>query len=80
LIQVAGNRSIPGAIIFQPRAVMAGMENMPAPVTTDPGQQPGTYTLHVATSMAGPWTLQLAAKVQGEPQTVRAAIPFEAAD
>lgn len=80
LTHVPDNRPIPGAIIFQPRAVMTGMENMPGAATAEPGQQPGTYTLHVATSMAGTWTLQLAAKVQGEPQTVRAAIPFDAAE
>ena len=80
LTHVPDSRPIPGAVIFQPNAIMAGMENMPGAATAEPGQHPGTYILHVATSMAGTWTLRLAAKVQGEPQTVRAAIPFEAAE
>ncbi len=79
LTHVPNGKPVPGAILFQPKAVMAGMENMPAAVTVEPGSQPGTYVLHAATSMAGPWTLNLSAKVQGETETVRAAVPFEAA-
>ena len=79
LMHVPDRKPVPGAIIFQPKAVMAGMENMPSAATVEPGPQPGTYVLHVATGMAGPWTLSLSAKVQGETETVRAAVPFEAA-
>jgi len=80
LVHLPDHVPIPGAVIFQPRAVMAGMEDMPGAATAESGKPPGTYTLHVATSMAGTWTLRLAAKVQGEPQTLRAAIPFDAAE
>lgn len=79
LTHVPDGKPVPGAIIFQPKAVMAGMENMPAAATVEAGPQPGTYVLHVATSMAGPWTLTLSAKVQGETETVRTAVAFEAA-
>jgi hypothetical protein len=80
LVHLPESAPVPGAVIFQPRAVMAGMENMPATAAAEPGQAPGIYTLHVAVGMPGAWTLQLAAKVPGEAQTVRAAIPFEAAE
>lgn len=79
LTHVPDGKPVPGAIIFQPKAVMAGMENMPAAAAVESGPQPGSYVLHVATSMAGPWTLTLSAKVQGETETVRAAVAFEAA-
>jgi hypothetical protein len=78
LTRLPDSRPIAGAIIFQPKAVMAGMADMPADANVEPGPQPGSYVLHVATSMAGPWTLRLSAKVQGEPETLHAAIPFEA--
>ncbi|MDR3537503.1 MAG: FixH family protein [Acetobacteraceae bacterium] len=78
LTHIADANPVPGAVIFQPRAVMAGMEGMPAEATVEPGQQPGTYLLHVATAMAGPWTLRMSAKVQGEAETVRSAVAFEA--
>jgi hypothetical protein len=72
-------KPVSGAVIFQPKAIMAGMETMPGGAIVEPGGQPGRYVLHVDTAMAGHWTLQLSAKVQGEPETLHAAIPFEAA-
>ena len=79
LTHLPDGKPVAGAIIFQPKAVMAGMENMPGAATVEPGPQPGVYVLHAGTAMAGPWTLHLSAKVQGETETVRAAVPFEAA-
>jgi hypothetical protein len=79
LVHLPDAKPVPGAVIFQPQVVMAGMESMPGNATVEPGQQPGTYVLHAATSMAGPSTLRLSAKVQGETETVRAAVAFEAA-
>jgi len=79
LTHLPDGKPVAGAVIFQPKAVMAGMENMPGAATVEPGPQPGIYVLHVATTMAGPWTLHLSAKVQGETETVRSAVPFEAA-
>ena len=78
LIRLADAEAVPGAIIFQPRAVMTGMEDMPGEATVEPGQQPGTYVLHVATSMAGAWVLRLSAKIQGETETLRSAVAFNA--
>jgi hypothetical protein len=80
LLHVPDTKPVSGAIIFQPRAVMPGMESMPGAATARPGEQPGTYVLRVSTSMAGRWTLQLSTKVQGETDTLRAAIPFEAGE
>ncbi len=79
LIHLRDAKPVSGAIIFQPKAIMAGMETMPGGASVESGGQPGNYVLHVATAMAGTWTLNLSAKVQGEPETLHAAIPFEAA-
>ncbi|MDR3533101.1 MAG: FixH family protein [Rhodopila sp.] len=78
LVYLPDAKPVPDAIIFQPLVVMAGMESMPGNATAHPGPEAGTYVLHAATSMAGPWTLRLSAKVQGETETVRSAVAFEA--
>jgi hypothetical protein len=79
LTHVADAKPVSGAVIFQPKAVMAGMESIPGGASAEAGAQPGSYVLHVGTAMAGTWTLNLSAKVQGEPETLHAAIPFVAA-
>jgi hypothetical protein len=79
LTHVTDAKPVSGAIIFQPKAIMAGMETMPGGASVEPGGQPGSYVLNVTTAMPGTWTLNLSAKVQGEPETLHAAIPFEAA-
>jgi hypothetical protein len=78
LTHVPDGKPVPGAVIFQPGVVMAGMEGMPGDATAEPGSQPGLYVVHAATAMAGHWTLRLSAKIQGETATVHAAVPFEA--
>src|ERR1700709_1093013 len=52
LTHVADAKPVSGAIIFQPKAIMAGMESMPGVASVAPGGQPGSYVLHVATAMA----------------------------
>jgi hypothetical protein len=78
LVHLPDARSVPGAVIFQPQVVMAGMESMPGNATAHPGPEAGTYVVQTVTSMAGQWTLRLSAKVQGETETVRSAVAFEA--
>jgi hypothetical protein len=81
LVHLPDNKPVPGAVIFQTKADMApaGMPTMTGNVTPEAGQQPGTYLFHVETGMAGGWALTLAAKVQGEAETVRATVNFNAA-
>jgi hypothetical protein len=78
LTHLADAKPVSGAIIFQPQAIMAGMETMPGGASVEPGGKPGTYVVHVGTAMAGTWTLNLSAKVQGELETLHSAIKFEA--
>ncbi|SDB71714.1 FixH family protein [Belnapia rosea] len=81
LVRVRDGRPVPDAVIFQTRADMApaGMPTMTGNVAPQSAQQPGTYRFQVDTGMAGGWALTLSAKVQGEPETVRATVTFNAA-
>ncbi|WP_424138122.1 FixH family protein [Roseomonas chloroacetimidivorans] len=81
LVRVSDGRPVPDAVIFQTKADMApaGMPTMTGNVAPQAGQQPGTYRFQVDTGMAGNWALTLSAKVQGEPETVRATVTFSAA-
>lgn len=82
LVHVPDNKPVPDAVIFQTRADMApsGMPTMMGNVSPAAAQPPpGTYRLQVETGMVGNWALTLSAKVQGEAETVRATVPFSAA-
>jgi YtkA-like len=60
------------AVIVQSRIDMApeGMAEMASPIEPVPSSEPGVYSFKTDLSMAGRWLLSLAAKVQGEPETV----------
>jgi hypothetical protein len=72
LLHVADGKPVPDAVIFESKADMgpAGMDTMTAPVKALPAKG-GVYSFEVDPGMAGTWALHLAAKVQGEPETVR---------
>jgi YtkA-like protein len=75
LVHVPDGKPVADAVIFESKADMgpAGMESMTAPVKALPGKG-GNYSFEVAPGMAGTWALHLAAKVQGETETVRGTI------
>jgi hypothetical protein len=75
LVHIADGKPVPDAVIFETKADMgpAGMETMTAPVKTMPAKG-GIYSFEVDPGMAGTWALHLAAKVQGEAETVRGTI------
>jgi hypothetical protein len=75
LVHVPDGKPMADAVIFESKADMgpAGMESMTAPVKALPGKG-GTYSFEVEPGMAGTWALHLAAKVQGETETVRGTI------
>jgi hypothetical protein len=72
LLRIADGKPVPDAVIFESKADMgpAGMATMTAPVKSLPAKG-GIYSFEVEPGMAGTWALHLAAKVQGEPETVR---------
>ena len=73
-------KPVPDAVIVQSRIDMApeGMAEMASPLTPVPSSEPGVYAFRTELAMAGRWLLSVAAKVQGEPETVIGKITFRA--
>jgi len=73
-------KPVPNAVIVQSRIDMApeGMAEMASPLTPVPSSEPGVYAFKTELAMAGRWLLSVAAKVQGEPETVIGRITFRA--
>jgi hypothetical protein len=77
LVHVPDGKPVPDAVVFESRFDMGpdGMPTMTAPATPLKGAgEGGVYEVQVEPSMAGNWALALAAKVQGEPETVRGTV------
>jgi hypothetical protein len=81
LTHTLNNKPVAGAVIIQTRADMGpdGMKEMTAPVKALPPKEPGVYLFEVEPGMAGGWMLTLAAKVQGEAETVRGSVTVKLA-
>ena len=79
LVHVPDKKPVPGAIIIQTKADMGpdGMADMMAPVQALAPKEPGVYLFELQPGMAGKWMLSLAAKVQGEAETVRGSVTVE---
>jgi hypothetical protein len=75
LVHVADGKPVPDAVIFESKADMGpeGMATMGAPVKALPAKD-GVYSFEIEPGMAGTWALHLAAKVQGEAETVRGTV------
>ena len=73
-------KPVTNAIIAQKRIDMApdAMAEMASPLTAVPSTEPGVYSFKTDLSMEGRWLLSIAAKVQGEPETVVGKITFRA--
>jgi YtkA-like len=80
LVHKPTGKPVTGAVIVRTRIDMApdGMANMDSPLTPVPSNEPGVYAFKTELSMAGRWLLSIAAKVQGEPETVVGKIMFRA--
>lgn len=68
------------AVIYATRMDMApdGMATMTSPVTAMPTEAPGRYRFATDLTMAGGWRFSVAAKIQGEPETVSAELELRA--
>ena len=73
-------KSVTDAVIVRTRIDMApeGMAEMASPPTAVPNTELGVYSFKTDLSMEGQWLLSIAAKVQGEPETVVGKITFRA--
>ena len=72
LVHKPTGKPVPDAVIIRRRVDMApdGMADMESPVTPAAASEPGVYAFKTDLPMAGRYQLSVAAKVQGEPETV----------
>lgn len=83
LVHLPDRKPVSGAVIFQTRADMGPeqMAAMAAPVKAVPATQPGLYAFEIQNGSVwkkpGKWALALAAKVQGEADTVRGTVNLD---
>ncbi len=80
LVHLPDKAPVKDAVVFSSKMEMPmeGMAPMKTAITAVKSPVPGEYHFVTDLSMEGPWTLTLAAKVQGEAGTVIGAIPFVA--
>ncbi len=81
LTRTTDGKPVPGAVVIQTRADMGpdGMKEMTVPIKSLPPKDPGIYRFEIEPGMAGGWMLTLAAKVQGETETVKGAVTVKLA-
>ena len=72
LVHKPSGKPVQDAVIIRTRVDMApdGMADMVSPVSPLPAREPGVYAFKTDLPMAGRYQLSVAAKVQGEPETV----------
>lgn len=72
LVHKPTGKPVADAVIIRTRVDMApdGMADMQSPVSALPATEPGVYVFKTDLPMAGRYQLSVAAKVQGEPETV----------
>jgi len=76
----ATGKPVSDAVIIQTRIDMSpdAMGEMASPLTPVTSNEPGVYSFKTDLSMQGRWLLSIAAKVQGEPETVVGKVTFRA--
>lgn len=80
LTHTPDGKPVAGAVVFQTKVDMgpSGMGEMTGKVTSQPADPAELYHFRTETGMAGTWALTLTAKVQGESETVRGTVTFDA--
>ena len=78
LLQKPTSKPVADAVIVRTRIDMGpdGMPTMESPLTPEPSSEPGVYRFKTNLPMGGRWLLSIAAKVQGEPETVVGKITY----
>jgi hypothetical protein len=83
LVHIPDHKPVSGAVVIQTRADMGPeqMASMTAPVKAVSAAEPGVYAFQIQNgaiwNKPGKWALTLAAKVQGETETVRGTVTLE---
>jgi hypothetical protein len=80
LVHKPSGKPVSDAVIVQTRIDMGpdGMAEMASSLTPLPSPAPGVYAFKTDLAMQGRWLPSIAAKVQGEPETVVGKITFRA--
>jgi len=80
LVDKRTSKPVENAVIFATRMDMApdGMEMMATTVEPMPSGEPGVYRFKTNLTMAGGWQFSIAAKVQGEAETVESKLVLKA--
>ena len=80
LLHKPTGKPVADAVIVRTRVDMApdGMADMASPVAALPSSEPGVYAFKTDLPMAGRYLLSVAAKVQGESETVVGKVIFKA--
>ncbi len=81
LVHKASGKPVTDAVIVKTRLVMPheGTAEMTSAIAPLPSAEPGVYAFLAPMMMTGRWVLSIAAKVQGESETVTGTITFRAA-
>ena len=76
LVHMPDKKPVTGAVVFEAKADMGpdGMPTMAAAAKILPEATPGSYRIEVQPDMAGNYAISVAAKVQGETETVRGSV------
>jgi hypothetical protein len=82
LVHKPSRKPVADAVVVRTRIDMApdGMATMASPIIPLPSPEPGIYAFKTDLSMAGRWLLSIAAKVQGEAETVFGKVVFTATE
>ena len=80
LVRKADKKPVEGAVIFQTRIDMSPdkMADMVSPVAAVESKEPGVYAFKTDLPMPGRYLFSLAAKVQGEQETVTGKVVLKA--
>lgn len=81
LIHKPDGKPVPDAVIFATRLDMApdDMEAMTSAIEQAPSAEPGVYRFKVELTDEGRWRISLAAKIQGESETLQSRLVLQAA-
>ncbi len=81
LVHKPSGKPVADATVVQTRLDMApdGMADMATAIAPLPSPEPGVYAFMAPLTMAGRWLLTIAAKVQGEAETVIGKVTFNVA-
>jgi YtkA-like len=74
LVHVPDGKPVMDAVIFEADMSPMGMATMTSPTTIEPASGDGLYRIDLDAGAPGPWAITLAAKVQGETETVRGSV------